>query len=346
MNGPPRVFSDVYGFAQQALQRMEEHEVPPSPSAYSVWYAYAARANRTLVSKLDDLLADGARLGPYEMEELFREFLREPDLSEAKHKVGATIEQEISGALALMEKSISNSDAFRLTLDDVQKDLPGTASPDRLAGFVSRLVDENRKMAEKAAELNEGLRLSQKQIETLNHELAEIHASSMRDPLTDVANRRAFDDRLQADMDAALKSGAELCLAMADIDHFKGVNDRFGHVIGDAVLKLFASLMRQNTKGRDLVARYGGEEFALILPHTDLEAATGLIETIRAQMEASQLKIKKTGERIGSVTASFGLAAFEPGETMQTFIERADRQLYRAKQTGRNCVRVEMPEVG
>ena len=160
----------------------------------------------------------------------------------------------------------------------------------------------------------------------------------MRDPLTSLSNRRRFDDRLTRELADARERGTALSLVLADIDNFKKVNDLFGHRIGDEILKMFARVLSDNVGARDTVARYGGEEFAVILPETELESARQMTERMRSQLEAMQLAINQSGEQIGQVTASFGIAELGAGEDADRLVERADEQLYQAKCAGRNRV--------
>jgi diguanylate cyclase len=133
---------------------------------------------------------------------------------------------------------------------------------------------------------------------------------------------------------------------MADIDHFKAFNDRFGHRVGDEVLKLVARHLRNHVKGRDTPARYGGEEFALILPATTLEGAGVLADQIRKSLAEHSLTSRKTDLRYGKVTLSLGIAVYRLGERLDDLLQRADRALYLAKQQGRNrvCTEAGLPE--
>lgn len=132
--------------------------------------------------------------------------------------------------------------------------------------------------------------------------------------------------------------GSKLSLVICDLDHFKRVNDKFGHQVGDSILQLFANLLVKNIKGRDTAIRYGGEEFALILPNTGIEGAKQLIENIRRDLAASNWRVTTTHHPIGKVTASFGVAEYEHHESLQQLVLKADRRLYLAKRNGRNRV--------
>jgi diguanylate cyclase len=125
---------------------------------------------------------------------------------------------------------------------------------------------------------------------------------------------------------------------MADVDHFKSFNDRYGHLTGDQVLRLVAIAVKQNVKGRDTAARYGGEEFVIALPNTALQSAITVADHIRRAVMTKELMKRSSGERLGRVTVSIGVAVLRPNDSAQSLIERADNCLYAAKRNGRNRV--------
>jgi diguanylate cyclase len=133
---------------------------------------------------------------------------------------------------------------------------------------------------------------------------------------------------------------------MTDIDHFKTFNDNFGHLTGDQVLRLVGMSVKHNVKGKDTAARYGGEEFAIILPSTVLRAAITVAEHIRSAVMTKELMKRSTGEHLGRITISIGVATLREGDSAQSLVERADSCLYAAKRNGRNRVMCETdPEV-
>ncbi|MGA8799044.1 MAG: GGDEF domain-containing protein, partial [Pseudolabrys sp.] len=132
----------------------------------------------------------------------------------------------------------------------------------------------------------------------------------------------------------ALETNEAMSLMLTDIDHFKTFNDNFGHLTGDQVLRLVAMSVKHNVKGKDTTARYGGEEFAVILPNTILRAAVTVAEHIRRVVMAKELMKRSTGEHLGRMTISIGVATLRKGDTGQSLIERADTCLYAAKRHG------------
>ncbi|HSX54521.1 MAG TPA: GGDEF domain-containing protein [Sphingomonas sp.] len=167
----------------------------------------------------------------------------------------------------------------------------------------------------------------------LRDKLEEARDNARRDPLTDLPNRRAFEEAY-AELAA---TGASMCVALCDVDHFKGVNDRFGHAVGDRVLKTIAETLKASCASH-LVARYGGEEFAILFAATGLDAARVTLDNARATVAAKRYRLRETDAPLGEITFSAGLTLVAEGESLGTSVGRADRLLYAAKSDGRNCV--------
>lgn len=338
---PDQEHRDVYAYAGEAFQLIDRYKTPPYPSTFALWYAYVSKANDSLVTSVDELLKRGTIPSPYEINEMCKAHLADSEAEAAQQTIGREFQQELAGVLELIQESVNSSDKFQAALDQIEEGLPDASAPDRVQLLLSRLMSENQRMVAQTQELNNGLRESQRQIEKLNHELEDVRNQSMRDPLTGVANRRAFDARIESDVKQAAATGTSLCLVLADIDHFKRVNDNFGHRVGDEVLRIFAKVISENIKGQDMVARYGGEEFAIILPRTDMSAAFSLIDKIRDEFYNKELVLRNSGRTLGKISASFGIGAFMPNLSARDLIERADVKLYEAKNCGRNQVRAE-----
>ncbi|WP_200257110.1 sensor domain-containing diguanylate cyclase [Halorhodospira neutriphila] len=166
----------------------------------------------------------------------------------------------------------------------------------------------------------------QKQLE------AELERQAFYDRLTEVSNRRHFESLLEQESQRAHRYGHALSLVFLDVDHFKALNDTYGHEIGDRVLVELVQLLQQRLRASDLVGRWGGEEFLVMLPETPAEQARQVAESLRAQVQEGLMP------GAGAITISLGVAAYQPGEALKDFIKRADDALYSAKYSGRNCV--------
>lgn len=168
----------------------------------------------------------------------------------------------------------------------------------------------------------------------------ELERLSREDPLTHLANRRDFDERLNDEVRRAARLGTPLTTAMLDLDLFKLVNDRFGHAVGDAVLREAADLVRQQCRAIDVIGRYGGEEFAMALPGSDLRAGIVLCERIRRLFEGHDWSRLAPGL---AQTISAGVSTWKAGQTAADLLNAADQRLYEAKRRGRDCVWPELP---
>jgi len=178
-------------------------------------------------------------------------------------------------------------------------------------------------------------------MQLMRQELAHARETAKTDALTGLFNRRAFDQKLDEYIEAQKQSNSELCLLILDLDHFKQVNDTFGHQMGDNVLRYTANLMKQHIAEHHCAARYGGEEMAVIMPNTPLNKAMEIAEKIRSSLARHPLKCKGSKESIGNVTLSIGVSGFKINDSTESLIDRADKAMYRAKNNGRNQVMAE-----
>jgi diguanylate cyclase len=251
------------------------------------------------------------------------------------------LDSQAAAVLELVRTYLDAGERYSVTLAQAGNNLPKLATTEEVGIIVKFLLAENAKMQNEASTLKKSLEQSKSQIDTLRSHLAEAQEVSMRDPLTSLSNRRRFDDSLAGELTDARRQGTPLCLVLADIDNFKKVNDHFGHTVGDEILKMFARVLKDNVCARDTVARYGGEEFAVILPETGAERAKQITERMRTQLEGMRLALNASGQAIGKVTASFGVAELGAADDTDTLIQRADEKLYQAKCAGRNRVAVD-----
>ncbi len=175
------------------------------------------------------------------------------------------------------------------------------------------------------------------ELQKTRSQLADALIERDNDPLTKLPNRRAFSKEMSTALENFSRHKMPYCLVMIDIDHFKRVNDSFGHQVGDKILENTAIIIRQGLRKVDFLARIGGEEFAIILPNTTLNGSVKVMDRIRQKMEATTFALKQQ-EIV--VTASFGIAELMPGTEAETWLDEADKALYFAKNNGRNRVEI------
>jgi diguanylate cyclase len=214
----------------------------------------------------------------------------------------------------------------------------------QLQNFIEDIIKDTNKMAESSRQLNQELEEATSQIQTLNKQLEETEREVLLDALTGLNNRKAFDRKINDLCEKFDKDEGFFSVVMLDIDFFKKFNDQYGHQVGDEVLRIVGSHLKKNLKGKDFPSRYGGEEFIVLMPDTNLGKAYIVAEQIRENISKKRLKIKKTGQVIGNITASLGVSEIREGDTAISVVERADSALYLAKNSGRNNVKSEKDE--
>jgi len=206
---------------------------------------------------------------------------------------------------------------------------------------LQELLNGTREIRGAMGVLQSQLEQSQREISTLRDEVQRARGEALTDALTGLANRRAFDQQLNACMNGPVEDQQVApCLVLGDIDFFKRINDSFGHGFGDQVLRIVAQTLKNVAADQALAARVGGEEFALLLPTCSLNEAQLLAEKLRSTVAAGRIRRGNVAQDIERVTISMGVTQWLPGESANTFYERADRALYASKHCGRNCVTV------
>jgi diguanylate cyclase len=331
-NGAERVGSQ----AEAAMASMQAHGVLPIPSNFSVWYAYHSGHNTDLTRAIDVLVSNHCPIDDQTLDQLHEKFFGPPVSEKALCDKTIRARDTLKTVLALVEKAKNDADGIGMAINDISSQF--LANVNSLADLIDSLVEETSRIVGRSERLGLDLKQSSDKIDALERTLEDLRREATTDGLTGIANRRYFDMVLQTMSGDAMNSGDDLSLLLIDIDHFKKVNDTWGHATGDAVIQFVANTLAQSVKGQDCVARYGGEEFAVILPATSIDAAMRVGENIRTALSRRLFVPRHLDETVGAVTVSIGVACYEPGEALAAWIQRADAALYEAKKTGRDRV--------
>lgn len=251
------------------------------------------------------------------------------DNSSAARAMDTQIREQVDGLQSSVQQA-ADLDDLKHVLENHLEGLLGTMDQHQ-----KQRDAREQEVAARLKSLSERVAHMEQEAMGFREHLEEQRQKALIDPLTGLPNRAAWSERLEHEIQQWQQHGNTLSLAMLDLDHFKRINDSYGHLAGDKVLKIIATVLRKRLRGSDFIARFGGEEFVLLLPATPPAVGAKLLETLRAAIEACPFHFK--GERV-TITISMGLASFRVGEHSDLVLKRADQALYRAKNAGRNRV--------
>jgi diguanylate cyclase len=313
-----------------------DQRLEPDPANYAFAYQLLADPDGPLALAVGAMTDGGVRLTQRDIETLGT------DLQPVHNVKAKAVKAE--GLVARTQMQVEGFEdmvtAMRAETEGFGRDLAASAEAmSRSAGTDLAMTGEVTRIT---ATMLERVRIAESRLESATREASELRAkleeardNARRDPLTDLPNRRAFEEAYAA----KVLAGAKVCVAMCDVDHFKSVNDRFGHAVGDRVLKAIAEALTESCKGH-LVARYGGEEFAVLFAGIGLEAAQATLDGARASVAVKRYRLRESDAPLGEITFSAGLTAGLGSDSYQSVFRRADTLLYAAKSAGRNCLQI------
>ncbi|MFL9840307.1 GGDEF domain-containing protein [Sphingomonas sp. ST-64] len=310
-----------------------DQRLDPSPTNYAFAYHLLHDPDGPLAQAVEALTEGGVRLTQRDIESLGCE----PPANTAKAK------EKVDGLVAQTQMQVEGFhdmvQAMRAETEGFGRDLAASADAIRRSAAATD-VHAVQNVSQITATMLQRVHRAESQLESATREAVELRSkleeardNARRDPLTDLPNRRAFEEAYAAQ----LGTGERLCIAVCDVDHFKSVNDRFGHAVGDRVLRSIAQALSESCPGQ-LVARYGGEEFAILFSGTSIARARDTLDHARATVAAKRYRLRETDAPLGEITFSAGLTRVHPGEPLNASFHRADELLYDAKESGRNRV--------
>ena len=327
---------------REALPMMSKRRIAVTPLNYTVWYEYVGKGISALTSEIDKMMERGDAIDERITEDLYQKHFsaRASEDNEAQQLAVRKLIEAVGNSLAAADTEVAR---YEQSLHECEAQLNEDIHADDLKDVVSGLIASTNKMHEGNAQLQQHLEESRLEAEQLREELSKAKAVAITDALTGLANRHGFEQTLKELRESEDYRANTHALLIGDIDKFKSINDTYGHVFGDKILKVVAKAFSNLTKGKDLAARFGGEEFIILLPETDIKGAAAVAESIRSSIERGRVYNPKTGEEISRITISIGVTELLLDEDIDTTIARADEALYRAKEGGRN--RVELADV-
>lgn len=318
------------------MLEMARLDVQPTPRNFELWFTHLSGSNPNLSLRIDQLLNERAVVTPAVLELLYMAGGR-PDTADSQLAADAmALDDSADEAVHALADNADQLRHYGNVLCHWSRELGQGQTLGSLVEAVSALTAETARASERNRQLEQKLCAASSRISRLKDSLAESRLVATTDELTGLFNRKAFDCQLRRALSEARAHDQPLSVLLLDVDHFKRVNDVYGHFTGDLVLRLIGRILSDSMKGRDTSARYGGEEFAVILMGADLAAAAIVGNQIRTLLESKKLVHRRTGERIGAVTISVGAAQVQNRESGASLLQRADLALYRAKAQGRN----------
>jgi diguanylate cyclase len=321
------------------LPRISAHGGHFIPWAYAVWYEHLACINPPLSEDLEARLRQKDCVTKAEIVELYDEHIQtgearsltrlQAGLGELLRKLGEIAAQSSKGA-----------GEYYQALAAHEQELASVVDATTLRSVLESLKNATASVRMNASLLHTEIEAGREQMQSMREQLNTLKGEALTDPLTGLHNRRGFDrscEQLYGDENAACGGAAVLLL---DIDRFKQINDTYGHLFGDQVLRAVAKVIADSVKGRDVAVRFGGDEFLVLLPDTSVDGALAVAEQIRAAIGRVRIRRNGSDNCVEQVTLSAGVAVAGSAETMEQMIHRADQTLYRAKAEGRNraCV--------
>ena len=324
---------------KRTLPLMSRHAAGYTPDSYALWYEYVRGGNPELRAEMDALVRACERLSHKITYELHQKHLADHSADSVRN-AGAGLLELMTSVKTSMESASSDANVFDARLAAFGEDIASASSAEDLIERVDTMRSDVDRMNKSMSTLNAQLEASHRTVASLQSELKRVREEASLDALTGITNRRGFDLELVRICLNAADTGTPLSLVMVDIDHFKKINDTYGHPFGDQVIRAVGQALSQLTQRKDVAARYGGEEFALLLPETPVNGARDVADRIRQAISRGQIK-RNGSDPVGIITISCGVAEYVRGEDPTSLVARADRALYQSKQNGRNRVTVD-----
>jgi diguanylate cyclase len=340
--GHPGALQDEFqrtgAHAEGAISLIRTLRLPATPRIYELCYAYATGEYPTVNHAINELLKSRTAVGDATMMQIAARYVSPGDMQDELHSVGERVASEINRVLGSLDSMTS---AIGRCSDDIARAAQTSADsgePDKLVDDIKELLRSSTKIDAQQRRLEAALETSNAEIAGLREDLGQIRSMTGSDPLTGLPNRQQFRPLLAKALGDSVANGVSLCVATGDINEFSAFNESWGYDRGDQVLRLVASEMKQKVGPWGTVVRSGGAQFALILTGAPMSEAASIADRICRAVMQREVKIRSTGQMLGRVGMSFGIAGARPHDTEDTLEQRARACLRAAKRRGRGLV--------
>ncbi|HVM98636.1 MAG TPA: diguanylate cyclase [Caulobacteraceae bacterium] len=327
-----------YEVARAAIEMMERARVWPTALNFELWLHLVADPSGALAKEIQRLLATGEPITDFVAEDLAQTFLPKARLHDQIKDAGEALSQELATVSRVVAAAQQTNAAYGEHLAGATEGLREDISSNELKTLVQDLSAATTRAQNENRDLEQRLTESTAEVGRLRDHLIQVRRDATTDGLTNLANRKSFDEELERACAEAEAEGGALHLAVLDIDHFKNFNDTWGHQTGDQVLRYVASVIGRVGAPPRFAARYGGEEFAMIFAGESAGQVERTLHDVREEVASRRLKRRSTNEDLGAVTISAGFAERRPAEPPAALMDRADTALYDSKRAGRNRV--------
>lgn len=324
-------------FLRLALNYIARYNLPANPVNYTVWYEYVSGKNIKLKKAIDRSFDASIPLNSPIVENLYQKYVADGDrivVSKLLTQISLML-KDITGHVSETEGDLAGHGN---KLGELANQISEANDYQEVKKIVDEMLVETKELINSGKRLQNRMKISSDDLKQLQQELEKSQQEAQTDTLTTLINRRGLEKKFELERIRARQNDTPFSIVMIDIDHFKKVNDTYGHLVGDSLLKSLAGLLKVHLRKNDIAARYGGEEFLILLPETGLAGAEAVGRKIQSALSTKEWKIKETGKSMGKITVSMGIAVYKFNEPEKALIKRADDALYMAKQSGRNLI--------
>ena len=325
-------------YLRQLIPMLSQQNLAPTPVNYAVFYSYLSGSSRALNEVIDNTISEKKGFTLVKMLELYEKYVNGSVTIEQQNKIQQALEKVMSEATDEIAHVNNEACGYDAALHKHTEALSSSKDPQAASIIMQQILQDTREMVKNTLEMQARMQEANTEIAKMKLEIQAVKETSEKDALSGLYNRSTFDKKVASLIDT--KELANASLVMIDIDHFKRINDNFGHLIGDRVIRYVSALLKQIVGNEHHISRFGGEEFAIILLNQPVTDVVKLVDKVRVAMSNSRLQRKGSGETIGKVTLSAGVTELKSGDSIESFIGRADQALYGAKESGRNKVSI------